>query len=226
MKAEFHKIFKIFEELEEAGESATLTISSKGGISSIKLLLESSPSSPSTGTTSTTLPPAPGRRRRHRGAAARARRRQRAAEHQASLLVSPSSASPPPSGEAIDPVGSQSCPFFILPSPSPTLGRRSVTSLGRPPPPSFGSLNLDGRPPSPVPPTSSSIASQHNGTLSISQVQSTSYVPDTCTLGMAEVNSMSLSGVPGFHEDRKCDQCNVICNGEADLEFHMKTKHV
>ena len=67
---------------------------------------------------------------------------------------------------------------------------------------------------------------KYNGTLSISQVQSTSYVPDTCTLGMAEVNSMSLSGVPGFHEDRKCDQCNVICNGEADLEFHMKTKHV
>ena len=130
MKVEFHKIFKIFEELEEAGESATLTISSKGGISSIKLLLESSPSPPSTGTTSTTLPPAPGRRRRHRGAAARARRRQRAAEHQASLLVAPSSASPPSSGEAIDPVGSQSCPFFILPSPSPTLGPRLVTSLG------------------------------------------------------------------------------------------------
>ena len=37
MKAEFHKIFKLFEELEEAGESATLTISSKGGVSSIKL---------------------------------------------------------------------------------------------------------------------------------------------------------------------------------------------
>ena len=227
MKAEFIKIFKIFEELEEAGECATLTISSRKGISSIKLLLESSPSSPSTGTTSTTLPPAPGRRRRHRGAAARARRRQRAAEHQASLLVAPSSASPPPSsGEAIDPVGSQSRPLLILPSPSPTSGRRSVTSLGRPPPPSFGSLNLDGRPPSPVPPTSTRTASQYNGTLSISQVQSTSYVPDTCTLGMAEVNSMSLSGVPGFHEDRKCDQCNVICNGEADLEFHIKTKHV
>ena len=55
---------------------------SKGGISSIKLLLESSPSSPSTGTTPTTLPPAPGRRRCHRFAAARARRRQRAADHQ------------------------------------------------------------------------------------------------------------------------------------------------
>ena len=152
MKAEFNKIFKLFEELEEAGESATLTISSKGGISTIKLLLESPPSSPSTGTTPTTLPPAPGRRRRHRGAAARARRRQRAADHQASLLAVPSSASPPASGEASVPAGSpQRCPLLILPSPSHTSGRRRVMSLGRPPLPSFGSLNLDGPPPSPPP---------------------------------------------------------------------------
>ena len=152
MKAEFHKIFKLFEELEEAGESATLTISSKGGISSIKLLLESSPSSPSTGTTPTTLPPAPGRRRCHRSAAARARRRQRAADHQASLLAVPASASPPASGEASVPAGSpQRCPLLILPSPSNTSGRRRVMSLGRPPLPSFGSLNLDGPPPSPPP---------------------------------------------------------------------------
>ena len=155
MKAEFHKIFKLFEELEEAGESATLTISSKGGISTIKLLLESPPSSPSTGTTPTTLPPAPGRRRRHRGAAARARRRQRAADHQASLLAVPASASPPASGEASVPAGSpQRCPLLILPSPSHTSGRRRVMSLGRPPLPSFGSLNLDGPPPSPPPPSS------------------------------------------------------------------------
>ena len=155
MKAEFNKIFKLFEELEEAGESATLTISSKGGISTIKLLLESPPSSPSTGTTPTTLPPAPGRRRRHRGAAARARRRQRAADHQASLLAVPASASPPASGEASVPAGSpQRCPLLILPSPSHTSGRRRVMSLGRPPLPSFGSLNLDGPPPSPPPPSS------------------------------------------------------------------------
>ena len=152
MKAEFNKIFKLFEELEEAGESATLTISSKGGISTIKLLLESPPSSPSTGTTPTTLPPAPGRRRRHRGAAARARRRQRAADHQASLLAVSSSASSPASGEASVPAGSpQRCPLLILPSPSHTSGRRRVMSLGRPPLPSFGSLNLDGPPPSPPP---------------------------------------------------------------------------
>ena len=152
MKAEFHKIFKLVEELEEAGESATLTISSKGGISSIKLLLESPPSSPSTGTTPTTLPPARGRRRCHRDAAARARRRQRAADHQASLLAVPASASPPASGEASVPAGSpQRCPLLILPSPSHTSGRRRVMSLGRPPLPSFGSLNLDGPPPSPPP---------------------------------------------------------------------------
>ena len=129
MKAEFHKIFKLFEELEEAGESATLTISSKGGVSSIKLLLESPSSSPTTASMPTTLPSASGRRRRHRGAAARARRRQRAADHQATLLEAPSSVpSPLAPGVTSDPTGH---PLNILPSPSPTSGRRSVTSLGR-----------------------------------------------------------------------------------------------
>ena len=160
MKAEFHKIFKLFEELEEAGESATLTISAKGGTSTIKLQLESPPSPPSTGTTSATLSPATGRRRRHRGAAARARRRQRAADHQASKLAAPSSASPPASGEASAPTGStQRCPLLILTSPSHTSGRRRVMSLGRPPLPSLGSLNLDGPPPSPPPPSSPPTAS-------------------------------------------------------------------
>ena len=105
MKAEFHKTIKLFEELEEAGESATLTISAKGGTSTIKLQLESPPSPSTTGTTPTTLPPAPGRRRRHRGAAARARRRQRAADHQAALLAAPSASLPPPDpGEALSEV--------------------------------------------------------------------------------------------------------------------------
>ena len=196
MKAEFHKIFKLFEELEEAGESATLTITSKGGISSIKLLLESSPSSPSTGTT--TLPPATGRRRRHCGAAARARRRQRAADHQASKLVAPLSAFPPAPGEASVPSCSQhDRPLLILPSPSPTSGRRRVMSLGRPPPPSFGSLNLDGRPLSSPPPLSSCTACKRTGALSIAEVQSTNIVPEIwkcSTLSIAE--TMSTSYVP------------------------------
>ena len=105
MKAEFHKIVKLFEELEEAGESATLTISAKGGTFTIKLQLESLPSPSTTGTTPTTLPPAPGRRRRHHGAAARARRGQRAADHQAALLAAPSASLPPPDpGEALSEV--------------------------------------------------------------------------------------------------------------------------
>ena len=62
MKAKFIKIFKLFEELEEAGECATLTISSKGGTSSIKLLLESPPSLPTTASLPTTLPPVSGKR--------------------------------------------------------------------------------------------------------------------------------------------------------------------
>ena len=150
MKAEFQKIFNIFEELEEAGECATLTISSRKGTSSIKLLLESpSPPSPTTGTpTSTTLPPAPGRRRRHRGAAARARRRQRAADHQGTTLAASVSATPSPAPhQQYHPPLRQ--PPHLLPSPSPSSGRRRVMSLGRLPLPSFGSLNLDGPPPSP-----------------------------------------------------------------------------
>ena len=100
MGPEFHKIFKLFEELEEAGQTATLTFTSKGGKSTFKLQLESSPSSPST--TSPTPPaasaPAPGGRRgRHRGAAARARRRQRAADHQGTTLAASASATLPSS---------------------------------------------------------------------------------------------------------------------------------
>ena len=149
-------------------ECATLTISSKGGTSSIKLLLESPSSLPTTAS----LPPVSGKRRRHRGAAARARRRQRAADHQASLLERRSSVPPPPApGEASDPVG---LPLHIHPSPSPTSGRRSVTSLARPPPPSFGSLNLDGPPPSPPLQLPQYKASKCTGTLSIVKTSSES----------------------------------------------------
>ena len=95
MKAELQKFFKLFEELEEAGETASLTLVTKGGKSTIKLQLESSPSLPSTSTSTTTqpLPPASGRRRRHCGARARARCNQRAAAHQTSLAEAASGAS-------------------------------------------------------------------------------------------------------------------------------------
>ena len=53
MKPEFQKIFSLFEELEVAGETVSLTILSKEGKSTIKLQLESPPSPSS----STTTPP-------------------------------------------------------------------------------------------------------------------------------------------------------------------------
>ena len=148
MKHEFKKVLQLFEEFEEAGESATLTISSRKGISTIKLLLESSPSLPTTSTvTPTSLPPASGKCRRHRGAAARARRRQRAADHQAFLLPVPES--PPASGVASVPAGSHR-PLHILHSPSPSSGsRRVVSCVGRLEVPTF--LNLDGAPPPSLP---------------------------------------------------------------------------
>ena len=155
MKPEFKKVLQLFEEFEEAGESATLTISSRMGISNIKLILESPPTLHTTSTTTPpSLPRAPGKRRRRRGAAARARRRQRAADHQASLLPAP--ASPPDSGVASVPAGPHR-PLHPLPSPSPSSGRRRVVScVGRLEVPSF--LNLDGAqhpiPCSPSPPTS------------------------------------------------------------------------
>ena len=59
MGPEFHKIFKLYEELEEAGQTATLTLTSKGGKSTIKLQLESPPSSPSTAPPTTSAASAP-----------------------------------------------------------------------------------------------------------------------------------------------------------------------
>ena len=155
MKAEFAKLLKLYEELEEAGENATLTLSSKGGNSTIKLLLESSPSPPLTSSPSS-LPPAPQRRRRHRGAAARARRKQRAADYQASLPDAAATTSSPASGEdTATPGPPPQRPLHLLESPSPSTARRRVMSLGRPAEmTSFASLNLDGHsssPPLPLP---------------------------------------------------------------------------
>ena len=142
MKAEFQKIINLFEELEEAGETATLTLATKGGKSVIKLELQSPPSPPSP-PRAQTLPPPPGQRRRHRGAKARALRNQRAAAHQTSQGEAATSA-------PLDPQPSR--PLRILPSPSPQSRRRRVMScVGRLTAPTFS--NLDGAPPpSPGPP--------------------------------------------------------------------------
>ena len=133
MKPEFQKLLNLFEELEVAGETVSLTIQSREGKSTIKLQLESrSPPSPSS-TATPTIPaasaPVPGGRRRHRGAAARARRRQRAAEHQGTTLAAPASATPAPHQQYHPPLRH---PTHLLPSPSPSSGRRQVVSVGTP----------------------------------------------------------------------------------------------
>ena len=145
MKAEFLKLLKLYEDLEEAGATATLTFSTRGSKTTAKLHLESSPSSPSTSTASPSLPPAPGKRRRHRGARARSRRNQRAAAHQAFLAEAATSTRPPPR---------------LHPSPPSESGRRHVMTVARPDVPTFSTLNVDGPsspPPAPPPPLPSSM---------------------------------------------------------------------
>ena len=150
MRDELTLLLGMFHKVEEAGGTANLTISTKGGKSSIKFAIEldaeSSTSNPAS--TPSTSPPAPGnqaagrRRRRNRGAAARARRNQRAATSQATLAEVESPPHLPPSR-----------PLHHLLSPSPTSGRRRVMSLGRGEMPTFSTLNLDGSSsPSPAPP--------------------------------------------------------------------------
>ena len=140
MKAEFQKFIVLFEELEEAGETAQLTLSTRGGKSIIKLQLQSSPSAPSGRKTSTsTLPAAPGRRRRHRGAQARACRSQQEAAHQA-----PPEAEAPAEGA---PPSTPSTPstFYLLPStPSTPEGALS--------PPAEPALVAGGEPVGSLPP--------------------------------------------------------------------------
>ena len=151
MKAELQKIFNLFEELEEAGETVTLTFASRGGKSTVKLQLESSTPQPSPSQTS---PPAPGHLRCHRGPRARARRNQRAAAHQASLAEAAISV---PLGDPPSPR-----PLHHLASSIPASGRRQVTTVVMPDVPTFSSLNVDGpsspppipAPPQPLPPRS------------------------------------------------------------------------
>ena len=155
MKAELVKLLTLYNELEEIGTSATLTLLTRGGKSTYKLLLDSPPSSPVTSTTSSTQ----ARRRRRRSAVKRARANQRAADHQANLVGAVTAGEPtggvplPDNPAGGDPLPSQTHSHNIHPSPSPSSGRREVITVGRPTTASFASLNLDGSSstPSPLP---------------------------------------------------------------------------
>ena len=148
MRDELETLLGMLNQVEETGGIASLTISTKGGKTSVKFAIEldAGPSTPTPVSTSPSSPPAPGnqagrRRHRNRGAAARARRNQRAAASQAALSALAEVDPPPPR------------PLCHLLSPSPTSRRRRVMSVGRPEMPTFSSLNLDGSSsPSPDPP--------------------------------------------------------------------------
>ena len=135
-------MLEAFHKIEKAGGQATLSVSTVGGKTKIKLVTAATPDPPSESTSTSSTPE---RRHRRRGARARARRNQRAAAHQASLAEAATTTSVP----LEDPPH----PLHILPSPPPASGRRRVMSVGRPDMPSFSSLNLDGSSsPTPAPP--------------------------------------------------------------------------
>ena len=163
------ELVEFFKKVREAGGQATLSATTNKGQTKIKFEIVSPPA-----TAPPPLQPVPGQaRRRHRGAAARARRRQRAADHQGTTLAAPAPVSQPPAppapGEVSAPAGPhhdhlpQRRPLFpiFLPSPSPSTGRRRVMSLARLPLSSFGSLNIDGHPPSPPPSAAAVLASSY-----------------------------------------------------------------
>ena len=140
MGDELTYLLEAFHKIEKAGGQATLSVSTVGGKTKIKLVTAATPDPPSESTSTSSTPE---RRHRRRGARARARRNQRAAAHQASLAEAATSVpleDPPPRR-----------PFQLLPSPPSASGRRRVMSLGRPKMPTFSSLNLDGDPPIPPP---------------------------------------------------------------------------
>ena len=103
MRDELETLLGMLNQVEETGGIASLTISTKGGKTSVKFAIEldAGPSTPTPVSTSPSSPPAPGnqagrRRHRNRGAAARARRNQRAAASQATLAeVDPPPRLPP-----------------------------------------------------------------------------------------------------------------------------------
>ena len=132
MGGELTLLLEAFHKIEKAGGQATLSASTVGGKTKVKLEIATTAAPP---TVSTSTSSTPVRRHRRRGARARARRNQRAAAHQASLAEAATSVplkDPPPRR-----------PLHLLPSPPPASGRRRVMSVGRPEMPTFSSLNLD-----------------------------------------------------------------------------------
>ena len=155
MGDELTSLLAIFKKVEESGGQATLSVTTKSGVTKTKLELVSPPSTPVTATTSSSAAPAPGgQRRRRRGPAARMKVNARAAQHRATLAGL--TTSPPATGDLTN---ASLCahlpaqrPLHIHPSPVSDSGQRQVISVGRKKVPAHSFLNLDG---STLPPPSS-----------------------------------------------------------------------
>ena len=141
----------ILKKVEECGGQATLSVTTKSGMTKTKLVIVSPPSTATETTSSSAAPPSGGQRRR-RGPAARAKVNARAAQHRATLAgqTTPPAAGGPTSASlgAHLPLHG---PLRIHPSPAPDSGQRQVISLGRGKLPANSFLNLDG---STLPPSS------------------------------------------------------------------------
>ena len=154
MGDELTSLLAIFKKVEESGGQATLSVTTKSGVTKTKLELVSPPSTPATATTSSPAAPAPGgQRRRRRGPAARMKVNARAAQHRATLA---GLTTPPATGDLTN---ASLCahlpaqrPLHIHPSPVSDSGQRQVISVGRKKVPAHSFLNLDG---STLPPPSS-----------------------------------------------------------------------
>ena len=154
MGDELTSLLAIFKKVEESGGQATLSVTTKSGVTKTKLELVSPPSTPATATTSSSAAPAPGgQRRRRRGPAARMKVNARAAQHRATLA---GLTTPPATGDLTN---ASLCahlpaqrPLHIHPSPVSDSGQRQVISVGRKKVPAHSFLNLDG---STLPPPSS-----------------------------------------------------------------------
>ena len=115
MGDELTLLLEVFHKIEKAGGQASLSVTTVGGNTKMKLEIATTPVPP-TESSSTSSPT--GRRHRRRGPRARARRNQRAAAHQAALAEAATSASleDPPSRP----------PLQLLPShPSPNVSSQS-----------------------------------------------------------------------------------------------------
>ena len=133
MKAEVQKILKLYEELEAAGETATLTFSTSGDKSIVKLQLQ--PPSLLTSSPSSQL------LLQHQFLAsvtAIVAQEQELAEISGQLPTKPPWLRQPPPR------------LRLLPSPPPESGRRQVTTVARMDVPTFSTFNMDG-PSSPPP---------------------------------------------------------------------------